>query len=76
MVTFYRWFVFNPADTILSLTNLLSDPKGSFKLPADALTDFEQVKAALANIILLRHFPPDAHASVLMQESTRFTCTL
>nr|VZH98172.1 unnamed protein product [Spirometra erinaceieuropaei] len=56
-VNFCRQFLQHCADTILPLTSLLSDPKISFGLSADALAAFDRMKAALADATLLTHFP-------------------
>nr|VZI34092.1 unnamed protein product [Spirometra erinaceieuropaei] len=57
------------ADTTLTLTNLLSGPKGSFEPPADALAAFDKIKAALADATLLTYFSPDAPISLMVGAS-------
>ncbi|BHF80204.1 hypothetical protein SprV_0702332800 [Sparganum proliferum] len=57
------------ADTILPLTGLLSGPKGSFEMSADALAAFDKAKAALADATLLTHFSPDAPIFVMVDAS-------
>ncbi|BHF72837.1 hypothetical protein SprV_0401590800 [Sparganum proliferum] len=60
MTNFYRRFLPNCSDMIMSLTSLLSGSKSSFKLPVDAFATSNNVKAALADTILLTHFAPHA----------------
>ncbi|BHF67818.1 hypothetical protein SprV_0301084700 [Sparganum proliferum] len=69
MVNFYRRFLPNCADTILPLTNLLSDSKRTFELTPAALTSFEQVKALLADATLLTHYHADAPISLMVDAS-------
>nr|VZI32432.1 unnamed protein product [Spirometra erinaceieuropaei] len=69
MVNFYRRFLPNCADTILSLTSLLSGSKRTFELTPAALTSFEQVKAVLADATLLTHFHADAPISLMVDAS-------
>ncbi|BHF80405.1 hypothetical protein SprV_0702353200 [Sparganum proliferum] len=69
MVNFYRRFLPNCADTILHLTSLLSGSKRTFELTPAALTSFEQVKALLADAILLTHFHADAPISLMVDAS-------
>nr|VZI29642.1 unnamed protein product [Spirometra erinaceieuropaei] len=66
MVSFYRRFLPHCDDLTLSLTNLLSSPKHSFELSADALAAFGKVKAALVDVTLLTHFSPDDPISLLV----------
>ncbi|BHF78214.1 hypothetical protein SprV_0602132600 [Sparganum proliferum] len=66
MVNFYRRFLPHCADTILPFTSLLSGPKGSFELSADALTAFDKVKAVLADVTLLTYSSPDAPISLMV----------
>ncbi|BHF72123.1 hypothetical protein SprV_0401518700 [Sparganum proliferum] len=63
VMNFCRRFLPRCADTILPLTSLLSGPKRSFELSADALTAFDKVKAALADATLT-HFSPDVPTSL------------
>nr|VZI48039.1 unnamed protein product [Spirometra erinaceieuropaei] len=65
IVNFYHRSLSHCADTILPLTSLLSGPKGSFELSADALTVFDKAEAALADATLLTHFSPDAPISLM-----------
>ncbi|BHF59101.1 hypothetical protein SprV_0100205600 [Sparganum proliferum] len=69
MVTFYRRFLPNCADTILPLTSLLSGSKRTFELTPAALAPFEQVKALLADATLLTHFHADAPISLMVDAS-------
>nr|VZI51363.1 unnamed protein product [Spirometra erinaceieuropaei] len=57
------------ADTTLTLTNLLSGPKGSFEPSADALAAFDKIKAALADATLLTYFSPDVPISLMVGAS-------
>nr|VZI08809.1 unnamed protein product [Spirometra erinaceieuropaei] len=56
-------------NTILSLTSLLSGPKGSLELSTDALAAFDEVKAALAEDTLIACFNPDAPISLMVDLS-------
>ncbi|BHF60491.1 hypothetical protein SprV_0100345600 [Sparganum proliferum] len=69
MVINYRRFLPHCADTILSLTSLLSGPKRSFKLSADVFATFDKVKAALADVTLLTHFFPDDPITLMADAS-------
>nr|VZI15764.1 unnamed protein product [Spirometra erinaceieuropaei] len=69
MVNFYRRFLPKCADTILTLTSLLSGFKLTFELTPAALTSFEQVKALLADATLLTHFHADAPISLMVDTS-------
>ncbi|BHF63889.1 hypothetical protein SprV_0200688400 [Sparganum proliferum] len=70
MVNFYRRFLFNCADLMLPLTNLLSGPKGPLELRGHALTAFERIKTSLADATLLTHPAPEAPLSLMVDAST------
>ncbi|BHF72701.1 hypothetical protein SprV_0401577000 [Sparganum proliferum] len=70
MVNFYRRFLPNCADLMLSLTNLLSGPKGPFELRGHALTAFERIKTSLVDATLLTHPAPEAPLSLMVDAST------
>nr|VZI24371.1 unnamed protein product [Spirometra erinaceieuropaei] len=69
MVNFYQQFRPNCANSILPFTSLLSGPKRSFRLSADALAAFDEVKAALADATLLTHFSPNVPVSLMVDAS-------
>nr|VZH93452.1 unnamed protein product [Spirometra erinaceieuropaei] len=66
MVNFYRRFLQHCADNIQPLTSLLSGPKRSFELSADALAVSGKVKADLADATLPTHFSPNAPISLIV----------
>ncbi|BHF62781.1 hypothetical protein SprV_0200576700 [Sparganum proliferum] len=70
MVNFYRRFLPNCADLMLSLTNLLSGPKGPLELRGHALTAFERLKTSLADATLLTHPAPETPLSLPVDAST------
>ncbi|BHF59487.1 hypothetical protein SprV_0100244600 [Sparganum proliferum] len=55
---------------MLPLTNMLSGPKGPFKLTGDALTAFERIKNSLADASFLTHPAPEAQLSLMVDAST------
>nr|VZI51521.1 unnamed protein product [Spirometra erinaceieuropaei] len=69
MVNFYQQFRPKCANSILPFTSLLSGPKRSFRLSADALAAFDEVKAALADATLLTHFSPNVPISLMVDAS-------
>ncbi|BHF80747.1 hypothetical protein SprV_0702387700 [Sparganum proliferum] len=70
MVNFCRRFLPNCADLMLSLTNLLSGPKGPLELRGHALTAFKRIKTSLADATLLTHPAPEAPLSLMVDAST------
>nr|VZI15122.1 unnamed protein product [Spirometra erinaceieuropaei] len=70
MVNFYSRSLPHFADTILSLTSLLSDPIGSFELSADDFAAFDKMKAAPADATLLTHFSPYVLISPMVDASS------
>ncbi|BHF58373.1 hypothetical protein SprV_0100132500 [Sparganum proliferum] len=65
MVNFYRRFLPNCADLMLSLTNLPSSPEGPLELTGQALTAFERIKNSLADSTLLTHPAPEAQLALM-----------
>nr|VZI18508.1 unnamed protein product [Spirometra erinaceieuropaei] len=70
MINFYRRFLPNCADLMLSLTNMLSGPKGPLELRVEALTAFERIKNSLADATSLTHPAPEAQLSLMVDAST------
>nr|VZI39161.1 unnamed protein product [Spirometra erinaceieuropaei] len=70
MVSFYRRFLPNCADLMLSLTNMLSGAKGPLELTGEALTAFDRMENSLADATLLTHPAPEAQLSLMVDAST------
>ncbi|BHF61120.1 hypothetical protein SprV_0100409100 [Sparganum proliferum] len=71
-VNFYRRSLPNCADTILTFTNLFSDPKGSFVLFDDASAAFAKESTALVSVMILAHSDPDAPVSIMVKAYVAF----
>nr|VZI39201.1 unnamed protein product [Spirometra erinaceieuropaei] len=69
MVNFYRRFLPNYSDLMMSLTNMLFGPKGPLELTGEALTAFERIKNSLADATLLTHPAPESQLSLMVDAS-------
>ncbi|BHF72302.1 hypothetical protein SprV_0401536600 [Sparganum proliferum] len=70
MVNFCWWFPPNRADLVLSLTHMISGPKGPLELIGIALIAFKRINFSLADAILLPHPAPEALISLMVDAST------
>nr|VZI18306.1 unnamed protein product [Spirometra erinaceieuropaei] len=64
-MNFYRWPHPNRADTMLPLISLLSSPRSSFEMSADAIAAFDKVEAALVDATLLIHSAPGVSITIM-----------
>nr|VZI28099.1 unnamed protein product [Spirometra erinaceieuropaei] len=70
MINFYRRFLPNCADLMVSLTNMLSGPKGLLEMTGEALTALEIIKNSLADASLHTHPAPESQLSLMVDAST------
>nr|VZI18288.1 unnamed protein product [Spirometra erinaceieuropaei] len=70
MAKFYRRFLPNCADLMLSLANTLSSFKGRLDLTGEAVTAFERIKNSLADANLLTHPALEAQLFLMVAAST------